>query len=168
MKERKKIYTDNLEREVKDIKDDIINDCLKTRMNVDKSTFNFQIFTKHHDKLYSLFITSCKKNLKKFNIKNIPTKLWSYFTDKTYHGGYVWHNHIKTCTICGVLYLETVKDCGIEFEHDNKIIYIEPKNYDLLIFPGFLNHRPGVSKDKKRVSINFEILCQESSNEIFS
>ena len=105
--------------------------------------------------------------LKKFNIIHIPTKLWSYFTDKDYHEGYTWHNHIKTCTICGVLYLETVKDCGIEFEHDNKISYIEPKNYDLLIFPGFLNHRPIVSKDKKRVSINFEITCHESSNEIF-
>ena len=167
MKETKKIYVDNLEREVKDIKEDIINDCLKTKMNDRNANYNFQIFTKHHDKLYSLFLKRCEKNLKKFNIIHIPTKLWSYFTDKDYHEGDTWHNHIKTCTICGVLYLETVKDCGIEFEHNNKISYIEPKNYDLLIFPGFLNHRPIVSKDKKRVSINFEITCHESSNEIF-
>mgnify|MGYP003126065115 CR=1 FL=1 len=165
MKETQKIYLVNLERKVKDIKEDIINDCLKTRMNAD---YNFKIFTKHHDKLYSLFIDSCKKNLKKFNISNTPTELWSYFTDKNYHKGYVWHNHTKTCTICGVLYLETVKDCGIEFEHNNKITYIEPKNYDLLIFPGFLNHRPFPSKENKRVSINFELSCSESSNEIFS
>ena len=164
MKETKIVYIDNLEREVKDMKEDIINDCLKTKKN---ATYNFQIFTKHHNKLYSLFKNSCKKKLKKFNIINVPTKLWGYFTDKDYHKGDTWHNHIKTCTIGGVLYLETVKDCGIEFEHNNKITYVEPKNYDLLIFPGFLNHRPIVSKDKKRVSLNFEISCHEPSNEIF-
>ena len=158
------LYKDNLKKEIKNIKEDIIKDCSKTKKN---ANYSFQVFTKYHDKLYSLFTKSCKKKLKKFNIINTPTKLWSYFTDKDYHEGDTWHNHINTCTICGVLYLETVKDCGIEFEHDNKIFYIEPKNYDLLIFPGFLNHRPLISNNKKRVSLNFEVFCHEPSNQIF-
>tara|TARA_R110000744_G_scaffold333988_1_gene439392 strand:+ start:470 stop:997 length:528 start_codon:yes stop_codon:yes gene_type:complete len=163
---KNKIYKDNLKKEIKNIKEDIIKDCLKTKSKTVLS-FNFQVFTKHHNKLYSLFIDSCKKKLKKFSVVNNPTKLWSYFTDKNFHEGDIWHNHIGTCTICGVLYLETAKDCGIEFEDNNKIIYIEPKNYDLLIFPGSLNHRPIISNNKKRISINFEVFCHESINQIF-
>ena len=81
-------------------------------------------------------------------------------TDENYHEGEVWHNHKNTCSLCGVLYLKTVKGCGIELRHKNKISYIEPKTYDLLIFPGFLDHKPLISKTKKRVSLQFEIFTQ--------
>ena len=164
MKERKIYYTHNLESKIKDIKKDILKDCLKTKHKAD---YNFEIFTKHHDKLYSLFKNTCKKFFKKCTFKNHTTRLYGYYTDQNYSQGDTWHNHKNTCTICGVLYLKTVKEYGIELKYNNKIFYFEPKNFDLLIFPGFLDHRPLIHKTKKRVSIQFEIFCNESSEEIF-
>ena len=161
------IYKENLKSKIKDIKQQIIKDILKTRHKQNASLYNFQIFTNHHDYLYSLFNRVCIKNLKKFTILDAPLKIHSYFTDKSYYEGDVWHDHAKTCTICGVLYLVTVNKCGIQFAHDSKILYEEPKDYDLLLFPGFLKHRPIISKDKRRVSLNFELSCIEQGREIF-
>ena len=96
---------------------------------------------------------------KDLKVLDKPYSLYSYYTDKYYPGGYVWHNHKRTCNLCGVLYLKTVKGCGIELRHNNDIVYFEPKNYDLLIFPGFLDHRPLMSLTKKRISLQFEIMC---------
>ena len=45
---------------------------------------------------------------------------------------------------------------------------IEPKKYDLLVFPGFLNHLPIVHKTKRRISLQFEISCIEDINNIWS
>jgi len=160
-----RLYIYNLENEVKDIREDIINDCLKTKNR--RTDHNFEIFTKHHNRLYFLFKDRCRKSFKKCTIKNHPTKLYSYFTDKDYVHGETWHNHEKTCTICGVLYLKTIKGYGIELNHNDKNIYFEPKDFDLLIFPGFLYHRPIIHKTKTRVSLQFEVFCNESSEEIF-
>ena len=146
------------------IPQNVLDDCLKTKH---KANYNFEIFTKHHDKLYSLFKNNCKKFLNKCTFKDNPTKLYCYYTDKNYFYGDTWHNHKNTCTISGVLYLKTVKDCGIELEHGDKVIYFEPKDFDLLIFPGFLNHRPITHKIKKRVSIQFEISCIVDINDIW-
>ena len=165
--EKRVIYKENLKSKIKSIKKKIVKDVLKTRYKQTDNFHNFQIFTSHHDYLYSLFTKMCIKNLKKFTILDVPLEIHSYFTDKSYYGGEVWHDHLKTCTICGVLYLVTVNNCGIQFEYDDKIIYVEPKDYDLLIFPGFLKHRPIVSRDKRRVSLNFELSCIEQGKEIF-
>ena len=165
MKDLNIIYIYNLKNEIKDFKKDIIKDCLKTRKN---SNYSFQIFTKHHKKLYSIFIKNCRKRLKKFKIIDKETKIWSYFTDKNYFQDGEFHDHVRTSTICGVLYLETIENCGIYFKYNNKIIYLEPKPYDLLIFPNFLKHKPVASKNKKRVSLNFELICSESTDKIFN
>ena len=45
------LYKDNLKKEIKNIKEDIIKDCSKTKKN---ANYSFQVFTKYHDKLYSL------------------------------------------------------------------------------------------------------------------
>jgi|TARA_R100001086_G_scaffold243849_1_gene172965 hypothetical protein len=154
-------YIDNLKKEVKDIRSQLIDDCIISTKNKIHNHYNYEVFTKHHKALYSLFIKSCKKYFKNLKIHNTPTRLWSYCTDKDYTEGEVWHNHIKSCTLCGVLYLKTVKNCGIDLRHNNKITYVEPKNYDLLIFPGFLDHKPRISKTKKRISLQFEIFCDK-------
>tara|TARA_E500000318_G_C3407112_1_gene152087 strand:+ start:44 stop:535 length:492 start_codon:yes stop_codon:yes gene_type:complete len=159
MKEEKFFYIDNLEEDIKDIKEQLIEDCIKSTEKRISGCFNYPVFSKHHDKLYSLFINSCKKYFKDIRLRNTSTKLWSYCTDKNYTEGEIWHNHINTCTLCGVLYLKTVENCGIDLRHNNKITYIEPKNYDLLIFPGFIDHKPRISKTKDRISLQFEILC---------
>ena len=153
----KPYYKDNLKKEIKGIRKELIKDCLNSTKNRIPGAFNHSVETKHHDKLYSLFIDSCKKHVKNMQVRDTPTKLWTYYTDKDYRGGYVWHNHINTCSLCGVLYLKTVKGCGIELRTENKITYVEPKDYDLLIFPGSLDHRPLMSLTKTRISLQFEI-----------
>ena len=159
------IHKVNIKSQIIELVDDIKNDALKTRHEQD---FNFEIFTEHKGKLYNIFIEESKKVLNKFTLKDRNFKLWCYYTDQSYHKGDIWHNHIKTCTINGVLYLKTVKDTGIEFEHNDKITYVEPKDFDLLIFPNYLNHRPITSHTEARISLNMELRCNETVDEIFS
>ena len=132
------------------------------------SDFNFEVFTKHKDKLYDIFIKESRKILNKFTLKDTNFRLWCLHTDQTFYEGDVWHNHIKSSTINCVLYLKTVKNKGIEFENNGDKTYVEPIDFDLVIFPNFLNHRPLLSKDKTRISLNMEIRCNENVNEIFS
>ena len=77
-----------------------------------------------------------------------------------------WHNHKQSATINSVIYLQ-VKDKGIRFKHENKQIYIQPDDGDMLIFPSFLEHQPDVSTDDKRISLNLELRCNENEKEIF-
>tara|TARA_R100001126_G_C4781657_1_gene127418 strand:- start:85 stop:585 length:501 start_codon:yes stop_codon:yes gene_type:complete len=166
MKE-KIFYLENLKKEIKDIREELIKDCFKYRDHSLSKGNNHELFTKHHDKLYSLFLKSCQKNLKKFNIIKTKTKLFSYLTDKDYEGEVFWHNHQDTCTVCGVLYLKTVKGCGIKLRHNDRVAYVEPKTYDLLVFPGFIDHLPVIHKTKERISIQLEISCFESHDQIW-
>jgi len=110
------------------------------------------------------------------------------FNDKSYLKGDTWHNHLKSCTINGVLYIKTIKGCGLkycenideeiienlnpeEYENGKNIQYIEPEDYDLLIFPDFISHRPVFPESKVgndyRLSLNFELRCFEKSIDIF-
>jgi len=154
-----KVYVDNLEKDIKDIKEQLIEECIKSTKKRIKGNYNYEVYSKYHDKLYYLFINSCKKFFKDIKPHDAPRKLWSYYTNKHFPGFSVWHNHQQSCDICGVLYLKTVKGCGIELRHKNDIIYFEPKNYDLLIFPGFLDHRPLISYIDTRISLQLELTC---------
>ena len=155
-----KIYhVDNLKNKIKNIRKELIKDCSESTRNRVPGAFNYVVETKHHKKLYYWFIKSCLKYYKNLKVIDKPYSLYSYYTDKYYPGAYIWHNHKRTCNLCGVLYLKTVKGCGIELRHNNDIVYFEPKNYDLLIFPGFLDHRPLMSLTKTRISLQFEIMC---------
>ena len=156
-----KIYKYNLEKEVKDIREEIIDDCLKAK--VERTGHNFEIFTKHHDKLYSLFKDKCKQSFKNYDIENHPTKLYCCFTDKDYNKGETWHNHQKTCTLCGVFYLKTIKGYGLALKYNDEHTYVEAKDFDLLIFPGFLDHKPIIPKTKTRISLQFEIFCTDNT-----
>lgn len=158
------IYKINIKSQIIKLVDDIIIDALKTRH---EQNYNFEIFTKHKEKLYNIFISESKKVLDKFTLKDNNFKLWCYYTDQSYHKGDTWHNHIKTSTINGVLYLKTVKDTGIEFKNKGDQFYIEPEDFDLLIFPDYLNHRPLNSKTETRISLNMELRCNETSSDIF-
>jgi len=159
------IHKVNIKSQIIDYVDDIKNDIIKTRY---KQNFNFEVFTEYKDKLYNIFIEESKKVLNEFTLKDENFRLWCYYTDQSYHKGNTWHNHIKTSTINGVLYLKTVKDTGIEFEHIGKTTYIEPEDFDLLIFPDYLNHRPLTSNTEPRISLNIELRCNETSKEIFN
>ena len=167
------IFKQNIKNEVHHLKDELINDTLKSKENYNRKNvnggqnLNFEVSTKHKEYLYNIFLEKSKKYLNKFTLKDTDFRLWCYYTNNDYIGTMKWHNHLNTSTINGVLYIETVKDKGIKFKHDKEFYYFEPEDYDLLIFPDFLNHLPKRSKDKRRMSFNMELRCIESSKEIF-
>jgi len=37
----------------------------------------------------------------------------------------------------------------------------------MLIFPGFLSHRPMTSSTQQRISLNLELRCEENEKDIF-
>jgi hypothetical protein len=93
---------------------------------------------------------------------------WAFVSNKDYTPER-WHNHIETSTINGVYYLKVNKDeQGIQFKLDNKIFTYIPKVNECIVFPNWLNHFPISSKTDHRISINMEILCNESANQIFA
>jgi hypothetical protein len=110
----------------------------------------------------------------------IPNKnhnIWSYSSNKFNHGsipGQI-HNHINTSTINSVYYLNipqsvTIEKGSISFFLKGNIFTYKPNNDDILIFPNYLDHRINNYEDDEewRVSINMEINCKESSEQLFS
>ena len=159
------IYCVNLKNEVSHLKESIIEDAMKTRH---LQSYSFEILTDHKDYLYNILIERSRYLLNDFTIKDKNFRLWGFITDDTYYEGDTWHNHLDTSTINAVLYLQTVKGKGIEYEYKGDKKYYEPKDYDLLIFPNFLNHRPLTSNFERRISLNLELKCFESSESIFN
>jgi len=83
----------------------------------------------------------------------------------------MWHNHINSSTINAVYYLNIPKkdNVTIDFELNKKLLTYKIKNYDLIIFPDNLNHKPNrCYNDGYRISINMEIICNETSEHIFN
>jgi hypothetical protein len=160
----------NLKTELKNKKAEIVKDILKSKSEAgDYKTrgYNFEVFTRYNDYLYDLFIKKSKKLLNYFTIQDSPLKIWCYFTGPNDIEKDIWHNHRRTSNINSVIYLETVKDHGIKFKMDEESWYVEPKNFDLLIFPGFLNHQPVTSTTQQRISLNLELKCNEQDKDIF-
>ncbi len=158
----------NLKKELKNKKDEIVKDILVDEKNKKKSGYNFQVFTKYNNYLYDLFIRNSIKLLNPFTIRDPQLKVWCYFTGLGNHiEEDIWHNHTRTSNINSVIYLQTLKDHGIKFENGNESWYVEPENFDLLIFPGFLNHRPVTSQTQQRISLNLELKCNETDKDIF-
>jgi hypothetical protein len=107
------------------------------------------------------------------DLKYLPTNndfCWAYCSNS---GDYaeIWHDHMKTSTINSVYYLNVPNCSGGEIEFDlgkNKTFKYKPSNFDLLIFPNYLRHRPLMVNSKElRVSINMEFLCEEQPFYIF-
>jgi hypothetical protein len=167
---KRPVYKLNLKKELKNKKAEMVKDILKSKDKAgdyQKANYSFEVFTKYNAYLYDLFIKKSKKLLNKFTIKNLNLKVWCYFTGPDDSEKDIWHNHIRTSSINSVIYLETVKKHGIEFETGKEYWYVEPKNFDLLIFPGFLNHRPVTSSTRQRISLNLELKCNEKDKDIF-
>ena len=83
----------------------------------------------------------------------------------------MWHNHLNTSTINGVYYLNIPENdyVTIDFGLNGNIYTRKVNNYDLIIFPNYLNHKPNrCYKDGYRISINMEITCKESAEYIFN
>ena len=114
------IYKFNLKKELEKINKSLIKECERDRFNFNKQIENnFYLNSKHKNFLYNLFLKYSKKVLNKFTLKDTDFKCWGYFSDKTFTKGN-WHNHLKTCTINGVIYIKLVKEeRGIDFKINN-------------------------------------------------
>ena len=166
----KLMHTLNLKDELKDKKNEIMKEILMHKKNnktLDWNVGSIHVCTKYDDYLYDLFIKKSRKLLNPFTIKNPDLKVWCYFTGLGDSKKDTWHNHLKTSTINSVLYLETIKGCGINFRNKKEVWYVEPKEFDLLIFPASLDHLPVTSPTQQRVSLNLELVCNENEREIF-
>ena len=96
---------------------------------------------------------------------------WACITNNKYYD-FVPHNHIKSSTINAVYYLNIPKvnkklSGPVKFKVDNKWVYYQPENNELIFFPNYLIHDATKHDSKEwRVSINMEILCKEDKDYI--
>ena len=159
----------NVSEEIKDINETLLKECLEQRKSFTpelmRSGNNFKVTSKHTNYLYNLFYQISNNNLNKFKLLDLDFGLWCYITDKEFNRTN-WHNHFTTTTINCVLYLKT-QNKGIFFRHKNEELYILPKDGDMLIFPSFLEHLPESSTTEPRITLNLELRCVESAEEIF-
>lgn len=166
------ILSFNIKNNIENFYLDLLIECIEQRPIPELQDGNNYIFkSKYTNELYDTFISLCKKNLNSFTINSLKFGTWCCLSDKN-NNIHQWHNHIKTGTIIGVLYLKIpdLEKNGIDFKLPNNDIYetYNPNPFDLLIFPNYLDHRPHGSKtNKKRISINIELQCKESAENIF-
>ena len=165
---------DNLKNYLKPIEKELLIDVERYKHLRD---INFSVETKHKDFIYNTFINICRERLNNFTLIDTDFKLWCFYTEKSWvDGGRVieekstkipFHNHLHTTTINSVLYLKSPKGCGLDIEYENKTEFLKMKDYDIIIFPNWLNHRPVISNTKSRISFNLELRCKEDVNDIF-
>tara|TARA_R110000803_G_scaffold137258_1_gene204249 strand:+ start:213 stop:767 length:555 start_codon:yes stop_codon:yes gene_type:complete len=129
---------------------------------------NNPIVKKCKDELYNIFLHRISKTFKQYTIyENNVNTVYSYVSDRNFNNAN-WHNHNNTGSISGVFYMKCVKDKGIKFRDKGIEQYIEPKENELVIFPGDLLHYPIPSKnDELRISCNMNLMCSEKINDLF-
>jgi len=159
-----------------DIELEHIKQCVYKVKDIDRSTGNMNAYLPA-DKLgiltqiYKMFRQSAVQNFNAtIDDKKTIEEYWAYCTNR-HNIYYVFHNHIKTSTINSVYYVN-VPDCPggeLDFELNGKFYSFKPKQFDLIIMPNYLNHAPRQPlTDEYRISINLELFCKESAEEIFS
>lgn len=167
----------------KDKKNILIN-IFKSKKKYDKSgkkpfysyviEEDYNFFLKN---LYNEYVLTCFKIFGNIKIsKKSRTTCWGYCSNSNDYNSY-WHDHIKSSTINAVYYINIPPNSsGPLFfripknNNEYEIFSYHPKNYDLLIFPNYLEHKPiPPSSEEYRVCINMEIICDNiSSKNIFN
>jgi hypothetical protein len=118
------------------------------------------------DELYQQFFN---KSVELFNGLAVSSsnsrKCWLYTVNNNHYFQGI-HNHRNTAMINGVYYFSVPKSAYHEgaltfFDRDHNDLWTyKPREQDMIIFPGFLNHQPSQSKtDQYRFAINMEIQC---------
>lgn len=119
------------------------------------------------DKLYDQFFNKCQEIFGPINLhENNSRQIWCYVANKDHYMGGI-HNHTQMGTIINGVYYFSVPespyyDGTITFYNDNKefIWTYKPREQDLILFPGYLNHEPKqINTEKYRIAINMEIIC---------
>ena len=90
-----------------------------------------------------------------------PTTLNIYLQNNE-HSANLWHDHVLTSTINGVIYFNLPKSGGgFEFNYQGDISQLMPQEGKIYLFPYWLLHRPLPQEDEDyRFCINLEYLCQ--------
>lgn len=125
--------------------------------------------TKFPTVLYNKFLRFSRKHFKYTLRPDNKALCWSYLSTKDKFVEY-WHNHLYTSTINAVYYFNIPENDNVTIDFKEKDIeYTYRVNqYDLLIFPNYLMHKPNRCYNPGyRISINMEILCHESSRKLF-
>lgn len=126
----------------------------------------------------NLYLKFFKNTLEFFGglnvLPNNSNICWSYSSNNVDHGPGMIHNHVNTSTINSVYYLNvpnsaTIENGSIQFFLADKSFSYRPNNFDLIIFPNYLDHKINYLNDSEyRISINMEILCDNNPYELFS
>jgi len=155
-------------------KENLIKEILTPKIKLNNNNYgehNVEFINESFNKImYKKFLDASKKLLNKFTLhKDNTYKAWVYCTNKNdYHE--VWHDHKSTCSINSVYYLSipNEEECQLKLEHNKNRFDFFPKENDFIIFPSYLKHAPKKpSTDEYRISINFELLCNEKTEDIF-
>jgi hypothetical protein len=123
-------------------------------------------------KLYNSYLLSCFKLFGHFTLsKQNKSICWAYCSNKTDYNSY-WHDHKKSSTINAVYYINIPQNSrgplflrNLKNNNEYQVFSYFPKNYDLIIFPDYLEHKPiPPSSSEYRVCINMEIMCESASS----
>jgi len=130
--------------------------------------------TSFFQELYSKFFDAANEFFGGLNVLSKNSSMcWSYSSNDVDHGPGMIHNHIHTSTINSVYYLNipdsaTLENGSIQFFLDDQTFSYRPNNFDLVVFPNFLDHRINYLNDPEyRISINMEILCENNPHNLF-
>ena len=152
----------------------LIREIEKPKIKFNNNNFgehNVEFTNKLFNKMmYKKFINISRKLLNKFTIhKDSNEKSFVYCINKHDYDN-VWHDHKSTCSINSVYYLKIPNAEGgqLEVEYKGNRFDFFPKENDFIIFPSYLKHAPKKPEtDEYRISINFELLCNEKTEDIF-
>lgn len=154
-------------------KEDIVDSVLHNTKYANKNMgFNYPLLDDHTHFFQFLYENFYKFCLTHFNFTVDESRnrsvCWAYVSDKVDFNE-VWHNHISTSTINGVYYLNIPNNnTSIDFSLGGKQLTYHPKENELIIFPNYLDHKPNrCYDDGYRIAINMEIICNETSDELF-
>lgn len=158
----------------------ILNNIFKSKKKYDeiegeKNFYSYQIQEDYNlflKKLYNQFLLSCFKIFGHLKIsKRNVSSCWAYCSSNVDYNSY-WHDHKRTSTINAVYYINIPPNSKgpLYFRipknnNEYEIFSYHPDNYDLLIFPDYLEHKPMPPLTKEyRVCINLEITCDDMTS----
>jgi len=135
--------------------------------NICLNNIQDKIVPEFTSQLYKIFYSLSKEILGTVTLSESNSKTcWANLSDADYYLSSI-HNHKNTATVNGVYYFNMPENCGGEldfYNNNNKVIQtISPKQSQLVLFPGYLNHKNRYCNSKQfRISINLEITCNET------
>lgn len=154
-----------------------IIECLKKNHSVNFNPYlgNNFVITEDYNNFFCNLRKKVQDDCQKILNYTISDDNWGtsncYLSDKN-NFAEEWHNHIPTSTVTVVYYFNIPNNkTSIDFlcEKCQNLYTYKPMTDELLILPNYLYHKPKrCYDDGYRISINIDILCKESSTELFS